>query len=189
MSLLGAVLAGGASRRMGADKALIEVSGTTVLERVASALAEVCDRVVVLGGEREGFETWPDSVPGSGPLAGVATALVKMTEDRALVVAVDNIFVRAATLAHLVAIESDLPVVPVDHAGMRQVTCAVYPKHVSGPAMEEAEAGGSVQTLLDRVSFLPVTPDQWEAWGEDGRSWFSADTPEALEAGLRLYGA
>jgi hypothetical protein len=48
--------------------------------------------------------------------------------------------------------------------------------------------GGSIQTLLDRVSFLPVTPDRWEEWGEDGRSWFSADTPNALDEGQKRYG-
>lgn len=188
MSVLGAVLAGGASRRMGMDKAEVEISGTTLLERVASAIAEVTDRVVVLGADREGYESWPDQAPASGPLAGVATALNRMTEERTLVVAVDNAFVQAATLAHLTSIESDLPVVPVDHAGVRQVTCAVYPRQIAGQAMEEAESGGSVQTLLDRVSFLPITPDHWLQWGEDGRSWYSADTPEALEAGLRRFG-
>jgi molybdopterin-guanine dinucleotide biosynthesis protein A len=187
MDLLGAVLAGGHSRRMGKDKAAVEVSGVSFLDRVAASLAEATDHVVVLGVEREGYENWPDQFPGSGPLAGVATALTRMEEARALVVAVDNVFVRASTLTHLSSIESDLPVVPVDSAGVRQVTCAIYPRQIADLAREEAEAGGSIQTLLDRVSFLPVTPDQWEGWGEDGRSWFSADTPEALEQGLERF--
>jgi hypothetical protein len=64
----------------------------------------------------------------------------------------------------------------------------VYPRELAGLAREEAETGGSIQTLLDRVSFFPVTPDRWEEWGEDGRSWFSADTPDALEEGQRRFG-
>jgi molybdopterin-guanine dinucleotide biosynthesis protein A len=188
LSILGAVLAGGQSRRMGKDKATAEVSGTAFLDRVAQAVALAADRVVVLGGEREGYENWPDLASWSGPLTGIATALNQMEEDRALVVAVDNVFVRGETLAHLASIESALPVVPVDSDGVRQVTCAVYPREIAGPAREEAEMGGSIQTLLDRVSFLPVTPDQWEQWGEDGRSWFSADTPDALDEGQRRYG-
>ncbi len=173
---------------MGADKATVEISGATMLDRVASAVASVTDRVVVLGSEREGYESWPDDLPGSGPLAGVVTALDRMGEDRALVVAVDNAFVQAETLSHLVTVESTLPVVPVDRDGVRQVTCAIYPKGIAAQAREEVESGGSIQTLLDRVSFLPITPDRWEEWGEDGRSWYSADTPEALAAGMRRYG-
>jgi molybdopterin-guanine dinucleotide biosynthesis protein A len=173
---------------MGTDKASIEIGGVTLLTRVAGAVGRVAPNVVVLGGQREGFESWPDATPIPGPLAGVATALSRMSEDRLLVVAVDNAFVDAGTLAHLVAIESDLPVVPVDHEGVRQVTCAVYPRGISGIAAEEAESGGSVQTLLDRVSFLPVTPEVWEAWGEDGRSWFSVDSPEDIATGLDRFG-
>jgi molybdopterin-guanine dinucleotide biosynthesis protein A len=187
MSLLGAVLAGGRSERMGSDKASIEIGGITLLSRVAGAVGQVASSVVVLGGQREGFESWPDATPIPGPLAGVATALSRMSEDRVLVVAVDNAFVDAGTLTHLAEIESDLPVVPVDHEGVRQVTCAVYPKGISELAMEEAAAGGSVQTLLDRVSFLPVTPEVWETWGEDGRSWFSVDTPEDIAVGLERF--
>jgi molybdopterin-guanine dinucleotide biosynthesis protein A len=173
---------------MGKDKALVELSGETFLDRVAAEVAVAADHVVVLGREREGYENWPDEVPGSGPLTGIATALGRMEEDRALVVAVDNVFVRGETLRQLASIVSDLPVVPVDGDGVRQVTCAVYPRAIAGPAREEAVMGGSIQTLLDRVSFLPVTPDRWEEWGEDGRSWFSADTPNALDEGQKRYG-
>jgi molybdopterin-guanine dinucleotide biosynthesis protein A len=187
LSLLGAVLAGGESRRMGKDKAAVEIQGESFLARVAGALAGVTDHVVILGAEREGFENWPDDSVRSGPLAGVATALNRMEEERALVVAVDNVFVRSETLARLGSIDSDLPVVPVDRDGVRQVTCAVYPRVIAGPAQEEVDVGGSIQALLDRVSFLPITPDQWEDWGEDGRSWFSADTPQALEEGRQRF--
>jgi molybdopterin-guanine dinucleotide biosynthesis protein A len=187
MSLLGAVLAGGRSTRMGTDKAAMEISGEPLLARVAGALRRVTPRVVVLGGVREGYESWPDQTAIPGPLSGVATALTRMTEDRALIVAVDNAFVRSETLSHLAAVESGLPVVPVDHDGVRQVTCAIYPRGIAKSALEEVEGGGSIQTLLDRVSFLPVTPDVWEGWGEDGRSWFSVDTPDDVLIGLGRF--
>lgn len=187
MTILGAVLAGGQSSRMGSDKATIEIAGRTLLARVCDAVDGVASRVIVLGGDRPGYESWPDQTAIPGPLAGVATALNRMTEDRALIVAVDNAFVTSRTLAHLVAIESDLPVVPVDEEGVRQVTCAVYPKGIAVVARQEAEGGGSIQTLLDRVSFVPITPEVWLGWGEDGRSWFSVDTPEDVAAGLERF--
>lgn len=187
MTLLGAILAGGRSLRMGRDKAAVEIAGISLLQRVSDALDEVADQVVLLGDDRGGPEAWPDQVPVTGPLAGVATALSRMSQTRALVVAVDNPFVQVSTLRHLAEIESELPVVPVDEHGVRQVTCAVYPKQIAGQAVDEAGAGGSIQTLLDRVSFLPVTPDTWGSWGEDGRSWFSVDTPERLAEGIDRY--
>lgn len=177
--LLGAILTGGRSTRMGRDKADVPVAGKPMLDRVAAALETVADRVVLLGPEREGWECWPDSVHAQGPLAGIATALSRTEADRVAVVAVDHPFVAPVLLRHLVTIEADIPVVPVDETGARQVTCAIYPAAVGDAAVDEARAGGSIQTLLDRVSFRPVTPEEWMGWGEDGRSWFSVDDEQS----------
>ncbi len=172
---------------MGSDKAEVVIEGQTMLQRVSSTLREFLPHVVVLGAERAGFECWPDAIPARGPLAGIVTALSLMEDDRVLIVAVDQPFVRAQTLERLSELESRIPVVPVDGEGVRQVTCALYPKAIAEAAIEEAEADGSIQSLLDRVSFLAVTPELWAPWGEDGRSWFSVDTPQALEDGLRRF--
>jgi molybdopterin-guanine dinucleotide biosynthesis protein A len=172
---------------MGRDKADVVVGGRRMLDLVATALSTIADHVVLLGPDREGWECWPDSVHAQGPLAGITTALSRTVTDRVALVAVDHPFVRSDLLRRLVAIRSDLPVVPVDETGVRQVTCAVYPKSIGEAAVEEAVAGGSIQTLLDRVSFRPVAPNEWRSWGEDGRSWFSVDSPEALERAESTY--
>ena len=121
--------------------------------------------MVILGTDYEGFESWPDQDQGAGPLFGIATALARAEADRVLVVAVDHAFVRSETLARLVGMKTDLSVVPVDKDGVRQVTCAVYPVSIADLAAEEAGAGGSIQSLLDRVSFQPVTPETWGGVG------------------------
>src|SRR5690606_17774641 len=80
-----------------------------------------------LGPEREDVETWPDRDPGAGPLAGLANALERADTDHVLLVAVDNAFVRVETLRGLVSLAGEMPVIPVDRDGVRQVTCALYP--------------------------------------------------------------
>lgn len=81
LGLAGAVLCGGHSRRMGTDKALLEVGGRAMARRVADALqAAGVETVVAIGGqtgalERLGFAVVPDRWPGEGPLGGVITAL------------------------------------------------------------------------------------------------------------------
>lgn len=183
----GAILTGGRSTRMGRDKADVVLVGRPMLDWVASALSEVAYDVVLLGPDRPGWECWPDSVHAQGPLAGIATALSRTAAERVVLVAVDHPFVSGDFLGRLIAIESDVPVVPVDETGMRQVTCAVYPRAISGAAVEEAESGGSIQTLLDRVSFRAVAPEEWRPWGEDGRSWFSVDDEQELQRGAEMY--
>lgn len=172
---------------MGTDKAKVEVGGVPMIDKVAEALSRVSQDVVILGREYQGFTNWPDRVDANGPLSGITTALNRSSNDRVLVVAVDHPFADHLTLARMVDMETPLAVVPVDEEGIRQVTCAVYPVSIAEAALEEANAGGSIQSLLDRVSFEPVPPDVWRSWGEDGRSWFSADTPDDLARGLDLY--
>jgi molybdenum cofactor guanylyltransferase len=81
----GAVLCGGASRRMGTDKALVEIDGTPMAVRVARALAAAgARRVIAVGGDARalaaaGLEVVSDLEPGAGPLGGVVTALGALT--------------------------------------------------------------------------------------------------------------
>lgn len=80
--MLGAVLVGGASRRMGVDKALIDWHGQPLARHVAERLREVCRHVVLVGGVgrdygRLGMPWWPDlpGLAGAGPMAGLLAAL------------------------------------------------------------------------------------------------------------------
>lgn len=172
---------------MGTDKTTTVVAGRPMLDWVGRALTEVCVRVVVAGGRPPtGWEHIPDTgTAHRGPLAGVVSALDAFPNETLAVVAVDQPWVRASTIARLGEFTGDLAIVPVD-GGVRQTTCAVYPPNVGELARDELAGGGSLQSVLDVASFSPVI--DWPAWGEDGRSWYSADTPEALAAGLDRFG-
>ncbi|WP_432769621.1 MAG: molybdenum cofactor guanylyltransferase [Sphingopyxis sp.] len=71
MKTLGAVLAGGRSRRFGSDKALAMLDGRSLLDHALAALAPHCDAVVVVG--RGEIADWPRA--DLGPLGGIAGAL------------------------------------------------------------------------------------------------------------------
>lgn len=76
MRLLGVVLAGGASRRFGGDKAVALLDGRPLLDHVAAALGGSCETVVVAGRDWPGFARVSDlPAPGLGPLGGLAGAL------------------------------------------------------------------------------------------------------------------
>ena len=104
---LGAVLCGGASRRMGADKAMIRVDGVAMARRVADALLDAgCSPVIAVGGDaaelgRLGLVGVDDEFPGEGPLGGVLTALSLGAP--AVVLACDLPNIRAATVSALIA--------------------------------------------------------------------------------------
>lgn len=188
--MIGVILAGGRSSRMGEDKALVHIAGTTMLDRVAAAIAPVADEVCVAGRDSapHGVTAVPDTgAPHRGPLAGIVAVAASHPDDTLLVVAVDQPWVRTETLQHLVSLTEDLPVVPVDE-GVRQTGCATYPAAALHSAREELDAGGSIQSLLDRTAFTPVVESEWRTWGEDGRSWFSVNTATDIDRGIERFG-
>jgi molybdopterin-guanine dinucleotide biosynthesis protein A len=76
-AVVGAVLVGGASRRMGQDKRTLTLRGTPLAHRVRRVLFDAGVGSVVLVGAADGEEgTIPDGWPGEGPLGGLATAML-----------------------------------------------------------------------------------------------------------------
>ncbi|GAB5601518.1 molybdenum cofactor guanylyltransferase [Thermus sp. FJN-A] len=73
----GAVLAGGASRRFGEDKALFPYRGKPLLLWVLESLARAGERFIVANRPYPGFgvPVYPDLLPGADSLSGLHSAL------------------------------------------------------------------------------------------------------------------
>jgi len=97
-AVTGFILAGGKSKRMGRDKALLEWKHSTLLEHMVKLLSSVTTEVQVVG-----RELLPDVLPGRGPLAGILTALQNSQTEINLVVAVDLPLLTKAFLRYLVS--------------------------------------------------------------------------------------
>ncbi|MEA2024292.1 MAG: molybdenum cofactor guanylyltransferase [Actinomycetota bacterium] len=184
-----AVLAGGDSTRMGSDKAAVPFASSTMLETVLNSVATVGDPIVVgRTSAPNGVPAIPDRRQGSrGPLTGLEAVLEHEPGRTIVLVAVDHPFLRPQTLREMLALEGDA-VVPFDER-WQQVTCAVYRPTFLRAASETLDAGcRSIISALDLVTVNLVGEVTWRSWDEDGRSWFSVDTPERLEEGLRRFG-
>ena len=106
-AMVGAILAGGRSTRMGSPKYALRLpGGETVLERLAATLRGLgCDEVVVLSSHDTGFDGRhiPDLREGSGPLAAIESLLnAEGVADRFLITACDQPFVSVPLLSRLV---------------------------------------------------------------------------------------
>lgn len=131
---LGAVLAGGASRRMGTDKALLAWRGRPLARVVAERLRRVVPRVVVVGGGGRGYERLglpllpdPPGLAGRGPLAGLLAALGWVTGGGAVLLAgCDMPDIDPPGLRRLLALAVGAPATATTQAGRLQPLPGVY---------------------------------------------------------------
>lgn len=167
--LTGLVLAGGAGRRIGRDKAAIEVDGQSLLARVAGRLATRCPTVLVAGGDRAlpagPWRPIDDRPGGGGPLAGLLGALAVAETPLVAVVAVDMPHADPAVLAALAdAWQGEAAVVPVA-AGRPQPLHAVYATAGLPRLASLFDAGArSVTDVVRRTTaaWVPVVgPARW----------------------------
>ena len=130
------VLAGGRSRRMGQDKALLVRDGQSQLSFVASLVGEVTDKVFVStrsdqqdDAERGRFANIVDRYDGIGPVAGILSAMDDYPDADWLVVACDLPNIDGPTLDYLVQhADGDHPFTAYrsSHDGLPEPLCAIY---------------------------------------------------------------
>jgi molybdopterin-guanine dinucleotide biosynthesis protein A len=149
----GAILAGGASRRFGHDKAFAVVAGRRMIDAASAALAGATTRVALVGSPARmaavaaelppGVAPLADDVPGRGPLAGLATALARHPDAWVALLAVDlpNVppdwWTRLAAHHHPGA----AAVVPRSADGRWEPTAALYHGSLAAEAAAAVAAG------------------------------------------------
>jgi molybdopterin-guanine dinucleotide biosynthesis protein A len=179
----GVIFAGGRSTRMGHDKALVPFRGRPMIEHVAAALREAGLPVIVAGWQESIADA--DSIPdlpdvGGGPAAGLASVYEHLDGGDLFAVAVDQPLLRPETVHRLLQLPGDA-VVPIA-GGHPQVTCALYREPCRAALQTLLREGDTnLRMLLGAVAVTYVRRAEWSRWGEDGSSWKSLDTPEALQ--------
>lgn len=107
-SFTGIVLAGGKSKRLGKNKAFIQLGGKPVIQWVLDALRELCDELLISANEVElysglGVRVIRDAPMGKGALVGLYSALIEMRNDFAFVAACDMPFLSRALLSYMMS--------------------------------------------------------------------------------------
>ncbi|MBW3548813.1 MAG: NTP transferase domain-containing protein [Actinobacteria bacterium] len=177
----GLLLTGGASRRMGVDKASLRVDGVPLARRTAGVLAAVVAPLLEVGPGRTTLPAIEETPAGEGPLAAAAAGFRALADlghvGPVMVVATDLPRLSVPVVQALAAHPSAGSVVPLV-AGRPQWLAARW----SPPAVERAPAlvrqgERRMQALADDVEWL------------DGCQWVDdltdVDTPADLrDAGL-----
>jgi molybdopterin-guanine dinucleotide biosynthesis protein A len=187
LSASGIILAGGESRRMGGvNKALLEVGGRRIIERIALVLEHIFEEVIVVTnspGEFAflGLPMFTDIVPGFGALGGLYTGLHKCRGAHGFLAACDMPFLVESVIRHLVGLaETHDVVVPCIQHHLEPLH-AVYARGCI-PYIEKLMAQSDLRILnfFHEVDVLEVREDDLTLLDPDLRFAMNLNTPEDL---------
>jgi molybdopterin-guanine dinucleotide biosynthesis protein A len=165
----GVLLTGGASTRMGRDKATLVVGGETLGARAARVLSAVCAPVVEVGPGVTGLRAVRERPPGSGPLGALVAGVDAVGVLPVVLLACDMPNVSEGIVRMLAEWPGNGTVVPVA-AGRPQYACARY-------GVVDA-SGSALRHLVDHRAEL-IDESVWSAYGPPD-AFDDLDTPDDL---------
>ncbi len=199
--LSAAVLAGGASSRMGRNKALLTVTERgreeTIIARTCRLLSRRFAEVQIIGGAFAPLPPGatrlvPDRLPGKGPLGGLYTALCTTRADGVFLAACDMPFISVGVIDALleyreVAAAEGKDAVVARIGGRWQPLLALYFRS-SLPSLEALLSEGKLRfsDFLDRITLHSVAEAALCPSRIDLRAFFNLNTPHDLEIAQRL---
>jgi molybdopterin-guanine dinucleotide biosynthesis protein A len=181
------IQAGGASSRMGEDKALKPFLGRPLIQRLVERLSPIADEMIVTTNRPEeyrflGLRLTPDLKPGRGALGGLYTALASASQPHVAVVACDMPFASPtlleAAITLMVQEETDVVIAKSDE-GYEPIH-AVYRRETCLPAIEAAIAADQWKVIawFPQVKVRVLTPEELKRFDPDGLAFWNVNTPE-----------
>jgi molybdopterin-guanine dinucleotide biosynthesis protein A len=182
--IVGAVLAGGASRRMGTPKATLELGGRPLLEYPLAAVqgAGLEPAVVAKPGSPLpplAVPRWDEPAEPVHPLTGIVAALTAARGRPVLAVACDMPFVTAELLADLAARAGPLVVPEVD--GRLHPLLARWDPSLL-PALRDAlEREARLHVVATELDAQRIDEAELRRFGDPARLLFNVNAPGDLE--------
>ena len=190
------IFAGGRATRLGGvNKALLEVGGAFIVERILASLGPLVDERVLLANdatlaEQPDVRLTFDPSPHAGVLPALATGLAAAEGDLCLAVACDMPFVSRRLFEHMLEIQQrdDVDVVIPRSAGFLEPMHAVYRRRPTLDAIAAALQRGEQRMIsyLSAVRVREIDEADWRLIDLPGTAFFNVNTPEDLAEARRI---
>jgi molybdopterin-guanine dinucleotide biosynthesis protein B/molybdopterin-guanine dinucleotide biosynthesis protein len=185
LGITGVILVGGKSRRMGQDKAMLEVSGHSLFERVLTAFRELFTEIILVGDRPErfahtGLPVYPDRYPGSA-LGGLYSGLHYAKTPYIFVCACDVPYPSVPLIRLILSVNrSHDAVVPRNDEGPEPLF-ALYGKNCLEPMRRLLEAGNyRIYDFYPEVKVRYLEPEEYDHLPGARRSLVNVNTPAEL---------
>ncbi|HMF09744.1 MAG TPA: molybdenum cofactor guanylyltransferase [Thermoanaerobaculia bacterium] len=178
-----AVLAGGASRRMGVPKAALPYGGSTLLAHQTGRLADLFFEVFAVVKESPAFDAGPARIvlDGASDFAAIhgLVAALECVDDRVFVLAVDLPLVTPAVIGEILRrgeITGATALVPRADAEL-QPLAAVWRRRAAAVARTRIARGDlSLHGLAEEVGIEILEPEEWLLFDPSGNSFANVNT-------------
>jgi len=197
-AITGVILVGGRSRRMGIDKASLEIGGELVLPQLIRRLQPVCTggvMVICRAGQElpelpDGTRTAVDVLPGHAALGGLYTGLVLAETPDVFLAACDMPLLSAELVTWLRDLPGERDVLIPTRDELLEPLHAIYGHRCLG-AIKRALLAGELRMdgWLDSVRVERVDEDRWRQQHPSGHSFLNVNRPEDLELVIRAAAA
>jgi molybdopterin-guanine dinucleotide biosynthesis protein A len=189
MNLSAVILAGGASRRMGRDKAWIECGGRPLIVRALDAVRDLGAEEIFVSGRSDadyaalGCPVLFDLEPGLGPLGGIERGLHHATAPLLLVLAVDLPHMNTAFLRALADRCDRLTGVVPQRQGRLEPLAAIYPKRCQRFAFERIMRGSRAARAFAADCLRERAVRRWTPPPAAAACLANCNRPEEVPAG------
>jgi len=181
----GIILVGGRSRRMGEDKALLEIAGKPLFKRVLDLFTACFDKVQLVGDRGERFTglslpIFADIYPGSS-LGGLYTGLLHARTGYIFVAPCDLPFPNGKLLRYICSLRDGFDAVVPESPRGPEPLFALYSGNCLLPMQKLLETGNlRIRDLYPHVRVRYVPYDELAHLDEEGRSFLNINTPHEL---------
>lgn len=180
-SLTGVILAGGQSRRMGKNKALLDYNGQSFIAAILQALKPVVGNIIIIGEtvdyKQLGYPVYEDLMPNSGPVGGIYTALYYSQTPYNLVLSCDIPLISTALLSFLIQQRKETNINALQLSAKVQPLTAIYHKDCLASFRQALE----LQQLKLSDLFVPLKANLIDCPSHFEGNLANINRPEDLE--------
>jgi molybdopterin-guanine dinucleotide biosynthesis protein A len=180
------ILAGGASRRMGRDKAFIQIEGIRLLDYVYRKCRELFSEIIIVTNQPQQFVDYqtpvvPDEIPGIGSIGGLYTGLRRASNYYSFCVACDMPFLKPELIARIIEKRSNSDIViPKTRAGLEPLH-ALYSKRCIEPLKKYIEKGDlKISNILVEVKVQYCSEEEIKKVDPSLLSFMNVNTKKEL---------
>ena len=190
--MTGIILAGGENRRMGTDKAFLEINGKPLVERILAVFSMLFTRIIVVTNTPDRYRSYdveavPDALDIRGPLTGIYSGLQRSSDEYNFVAACDMPFLNPGLISYMEEIAVGQDAVVPKFNGFLEPLHAIYRRRIL-PIMEAQIRlqDRRIRGLFDHIQVRYVTEEEIVRFDPLKKSFRNLNTPKEYKEAVCL---